>query len=260
MNRERVEAVVFHYLYSLRYNPARLAELILPVFELLIWGFTAFYLKSLFRNELSVLSLLVGGLVFWIIVYRSQRGFVSPLIDSIKGGTIQNFLASPLTVLELIIGSILASFVKLLLTIVIIFLISALLFKFNIFVFGLLLIPYIINLLVFGWSLGIVASALLVRFGLRVVFFSWATAALVQPLSCVFYAREVLPTPIKALSWLVPTSYIFEGMRGIIQFGSFDQEGLVLACLLNIFYLFNSFLFFKLMFYWARRRGVIPHL
>lgn len=42
----------------------------------------------------------------------------------------------------------------------------------------------------------------------------------------------------------IPTSYIFEGMRGVLQNGQVDFLGLIMAFTLNIVYLVAGILFF----------------
>ncbi|MBS0634138.1 MAG: ABC transporter permease [Verrucomicrobia bacterium] len=47
---------------------------------------------------------------------------------------------------------------------------------------------------------------------------------LFAPFSDVFYPVSVLPTWAQHISWCLPTTYIFEGVRIILHKGSFPVE------------------------------------
>ena len=114
------------------------------------------------------------------------------------------------------------------------------------------------NLLLMGWALGVIATAMIVRWGPQAEVLAWAIPFIVQPLCAVFYPVDVLPDWLQPLAWCIPASHVFEGMRAILA-GTCDSIWyyIVPAFLLNIVFLAGSGLLFKIMFEQARERGLL---
>ena len=65
---------------------------------------------------------------------------------------------------------------------------------------------FVLNLVMTGWIIGVLTTALIMRFwprsrgpGLSMVF-------LFQPISCVFYPMEVLPGWLQTIAWMNPAA------------------------------------------------------
>jgi ABC-2 type transport system permease protein len=69
---------------------------------------------------------------------------------------------------------------------------------------------------VFGISLGIFASAIVLRLGPASEWLLWPLPALLSPFAAVFYPLAVLPPWMQAVSRALPPSYVFEGMRALL--------------------------------------------
>jgi ABC-2 type transport system permease protein len=91
------------------------------------------------------------------------------------------------------------------------------LYAFNIFQYGLPLLPFILNLILSAWGMGIITTALILRFGQGAEALAWAVAFLFQPFSAVFYPVQVLPAALQSVAWTLPTTYAFEGMRAVLS-------------------------------------------
>src|SRR3990170_3764424 len=74
----------------------------------------------------------------------------------------------------------------------------------------------------FGWTIGIFATAFILRFGPAVEILVWSSPALIMPFAAVFYPVEALPGAFRPISYLIPISYVFEGMRRAAIGGTFD--------------------------------------
>lgn len=113
-----------------------------------------------------------------------------------------------------------------------------------------------VSLIVFGWSLGFFASALIVYYGPRIQTLAWAMGFMLAPFSAVYYPLEVLPGWAQKVGSYLPTTYVFEGMRLILAEQTMPLENLALAALLNIFYLALTLCFFFFMFEKKRAKGL----
>jgi ABC-2 type transport system permease protein len=81
---------------------------------------------------------------------------------------------------------------------------------------GLPLIAFLIVLFVFGITLGIFASAFVLRLGPASEWLVWPLPALLSPFAAVFYPLAVLPQWMQWVSHVLPPSYVFEGMRALL--------------------------------------------
>ena len=89
--------------------------------------------------------------------------------------------------------------------------------SYNVLVIGLWLMPFVLNLVVTGWIIGVFTTSLIMRFGQEAEVLAWSMVFLFQPISCVFYPLEVLPMWLQADCLVNPAAHIFEGMRAVLN-------------------------------------------
>jgi ABC-2 type transport system permease protein len=130
-------------------------------------------------------------------------------------------------------------------------------FGLSFFSYGLLLIPYLLVLFVFGIALGVIACGIVLRFGPASEWFVWPIPALISPLAGVFYPLSTLPGWMRLLSRLLPPSYVFENMRGIVLKRPVSVEPLFWGLALDAVILVMAGWFFRLIYHHAVRTGLI---
>ncbi len=79
------------------------------------------------------------------------------------------------------------------------------------------LLPFVLNLVITGWVIGVLTTSLIMRFGQEAEILAWSMVFLFQPISCVFYPIEVLPGWLQAIAWMNPAAHVFEGMRAVLN-------------------------------------------
>jgi ABC-2 type transport system permease protein len=162
-----------------------------------------------------------------------------------------------LSALEYVVSLLTISAVKLAVTTVFMVALAYAFYSFNIFKSGLSLIPLIANLVIMGWSIGIITVAIILRFGAEAEVLAWGLGLLFQPLSAVFYPVSVLPGWLKAVAVFVPSSHVFEGMRHVISTGAFPLDELIWASCLNAVYIIAASLFFSWNFSSVKEKGLL---
>jgi ABC-2 type transport system permease protein len=76
-----------------------------------------------------------------------------------------------------------------------------------------------------------------------------------MPLTCVYYPVTTLPVWLQPVSWLLPPTYVFEGMRALLIDKTFRPDLMLDALGLNlVFFAAGVFAFLKLL-QSARRHG-----
>jgi ABC-2 type transport system permease protein len=134
------------------------------------------------------------------------------------------------------------------------------LYHFSLFSLGLPLIAFFANLLVLGWALGIIISALVLRYGLGAESLAWVAIFALAPVSGIYYPIDTLPAWLLPISYALPSSYVFEGMRAVMFEQRAPLDLLVSAAALNVVYMGLSVWLFLTLFRRARRDGSLLHI
>ena len=106
-----------------------------------------------------------------------------------------------------------------------------------------------------GWIIGVFTTSLIMRFGQEAEVLAWSMVFLFQPISCVFYPMEVLPSWLRAVASINPAAHVFEGMRGLLATHAAPLSSLSLASGLNLVYLGAVILWFHHTFSVCKDRG-----
>ena len=259
----RIGAMILRYLYLHKRSLPRTFEIIFwPVMELFVWGFVSVYIQRVSHDSLAKIAMsLINAMIFWDILYRSQQGVSISFIEDIWTQNIVNLLVSPLKIWEWVTAAALYGMLKTCLITLILAVIAFFLYHFNLVTnLQIYLIPLVFNLLLFGWALGIFTSSLVIRWGHAAEALIWGVPFLIQPLSAIFYPLSVLPPWLQVISKALPSTYVFEGMRAVIQTGQMPRLYFVKSLSLNMVYLALSILFFRWMYYQARASGRLGRL
>lgn len=258
MKVSRILAYTTRHLYLYKRSLPRLMEVFYwPILDLVLWGFVSVYLGTHAGELPGFVTFFVGALILWDILFRSQQGISVSFLEDMWSRNLLNIFVSPLSPAEYVSSLMLISIVKLLLTSTVMVTLAWLLYSFDIFTLGFPLIPLIVNLVIMGWAVGIVTTALILRFGQEAEILAWGVALFFQPVSAVFYPVEVLPGWVRKVAFFVPSSHVFEGMRKVISKGGFPVEDLIWAFSLNAVYIVTAVLFFAWNFSVVKRKGLL---
>src|SRR3990172_7230148 len=166
MNVGRVIALVQRHYYLYRASWTRVVELMYwPIMELLVWGFLTLYLRQLGPDLPDFLVLFLGALILWDVLFRAQIGVSLAFLEEMWSRNLANLFVSPLTPLEFMAGQLIVGVVRTTVSVGVMVILAGLFFHFNLFDMGFALAAFFTNLLIMGWSIGLVVSALILRFG-----------------------------------------------------------------------------------------------
>lgn len=261
MKPHRVWAICYRYLCLYKRSLPRIMEIFYwPLLDLLLWGFITIYLSKYRQNLPNFVAFLLGALILWDILFRSQQGISVSFLEDVWARNFLNLFAGPLLPGEYIVSLMIMSVFKVMVAGAVTSSLAWLFYSFNFFVIGLSLIPFIICLVMLGWAIGVITLSFILRFGQEAEILAWGIGMLFQPVSAVFYPVSVLPGPLRVLARCVPASYVFEGMRQVITNGHFAVRQLSLAMALSAGYLALSLLVFRSVFRGVRRKGLLTRI
>jgi ABC-2 type transport system permease protein len=252
----RISALMLRHLYLYRRNLARTGEVVFwPVMDLLMWGFLMTYLQRLVVP--TAVTYFLGAMILWDTLYRSQQAISLALTEEIWVRNLLNLFITPLTLLELLLALCFLGLVRVMVSTALLSLLAYLLYAFNILAVGVALVPFMANLLLFGWAVGMGTMALVLRFGRAAEALVWGVPFLLQPISAVYYPLDVLPAWLQILAWLLPSTHVFEGMRTTLHHGTVPLGALLAVCGLNLVYLAGGATVFAWMVHYTRAKGYL---
>jgi len=130
-------------------------------------------------------------------------------------------------------------------------------FGLSFFIYGLMLIPFLLVLFMCGIALGILGISVVLRLGPAAEWFIWPVPAMLSPFVGVFYPLSTLPVWMRAISYALPPSFVFESMRAIVQGGRPSLSGLALSAALALVYILLAAWFFQRTYRYAVNVGLI---
>jgi ABC-2 type transport system permease protein len=251
---------MYRHLALYRRSWPRLLELAYwPVLQMCIWGFTASFLASRMSSNAGVLAAaaLLGGVLLWEVTLRSQMGMSISFMEEMWSRNLGHVFVSPLRPWELLAALIGMSIVRMLAGVVPAILLAWVFYAFNLFTLGPVLVLFFINLMVMGWAVALAVISLILRHGSGAEPLAWGVLFGLAPFSAVFYPVSVLPAAVRPVAWILPTSHVFEGMRGILLQGVVRWDHLAAAAGLNVIWLGGAAVLFAWQFQRARVRGAL---
>jgi len=256
MKFHRVWALICRHCYLYRRSPPRLAEIFFwPLLDLIVWGFVTLYLRNYPLPQF--ISFFLGALILWDILFRAQQGISVSFLEEVWARNLPNLFVSPMRPGELLAALMAMSVVKLLLAGLVSALVAWWAYSFNLLEIGLSLIPFVLNLMVMGWAIGVVTMATILRFGQEAEMMAWGLAFLVQPVSAVFYPVSVLPGWLAPIALALPSTHVFEGMRQVVETGHIAVGHLSIAAGLNAVYVALAIVLFYRNLRVVREKGLL---
>ncbi|HEY1541703.1 MAG TPA: ABC transporter permease [Xanthobacteraceae bacterium] len=258
MNLNRVAAMVLRYCYLLRSSWPRLLDLVYwPAVQLLMWGFLQLYISQNAGFFARAGGTFIGAVLLWDILFRGQLGFSISFLKEMWSRNLANLMISPLRPIEFVLALVIMSVIRLAISIVPVSLLALAFFGFNLWGLGLVLVAFFANLLLTSWAVGIFVSGLVLRNGLGAENMAWTIMFIFLPLTCVYYPVAVLPHWLQHISWLLPPTYVFEGMRALLIDHVFRADLMAESLALNLVFFLGGAAAFMGLLKSARRSGAL---
>jgi ABC-2 type transport system permease protein len=263
MNFQRVLGIFYRNIILIWRSVPKLVALFgFITVELFLWGFITFWMETLAPGDTqsNFILLILSAFIFWSMFWLSQRAFSLSFLEDVWSRNIINLFASPLKVREMVLGFILVGVTEALLAFFYIVPIAFLVYSLRIWDMGLYIIPFFMNILIFGWGLGVLTIGLVVRFGPSADILAFFIPFLLLPFSAVYYPISIFPAVLQGITFVLPTRHMFEGMRIAITQGVISHHSLLWGTVLNMVYLVLGYLFLHWMLKVARVKGYLSRL
>jgi len=246
------------YAFIVSRNNFRLMDLFFwPVMDLWLWGMVTVYMMKVSTSAPAMVTFLIAGIILWNVLYRAQQLVSVSFLDDVWSRNLLNIFGAPIRSCEYVGAACLMGLMQGLVVLLLLGVLAIFLHSLNVFSLGFMLAFFFVNLLLMGWSLGLMVTGCILKWGPPAEALAWAVPGLVQPIAAVFYPVNVLPSWLQPIALSFPASHIFEGMRTALAGHSVEPHHLWCAVLLNILYLSLFGYFFQVSLEDARKRGFL---
>lgn len=255
---QRILAIVERQAYLYKRTFHRWLDLFYwPLMDLVLFGFITIYIQRQAGGISRTVSFFVGAVILWDLLFRSQQAVSVGFLEDVWSRNVLNIFASPIRPWEYIAGTVVTGVLRITIGAVFAVLVGWAAYDFNLLSVGVALVPLVLGLAAMGWAIGIVAMAVILRFGEGAETLAWALAFLFQPISAVFYPVSVLPGPLQPVARAVPASHAFAGLRRVLAGGGFPTREIVSTLSLDAVYLVAAAALFTFLLRQVRTRGLL---
>jgi len=255
----RVFAMVLRHWYLLSSSWPRLLDLMYwPAVQMLMWGFLQVYISQNAGSPfIRAAGTFIAAVMLWDVLFRGQLGFSISFLEEMYARNMGNLMMSPLRPIEFVVALMIQSIIRLSIGMVPVSLLAIWFFDFNLWMMGLALAVFFLNLLLTSWAIGIIVSGILLRHGLGAENMAWGFMFLMLPFTCVYYPVAVLPSWLQGFAWALPPTYVFEGMRALLIDHVFRADLRVQAFAMNAVIFAAGVAVFLILLRSARREGTL---
>jgi ABC-2 type transport system permease protein len=244
MKAHRIVGVMLRHTYEARRNVDRITDMLYwPVLDIVMWGFFTTYLGHGLGMQPEIIKFVLGATILWGLFYSFQRDLAVGFLDELWSRNLINLFSSPLTISEYMTGLIFVNVVKVMLGAGAASLLALVAYHFNIFPWLPAFVPYLFNLILFAFALGIFITGLIFRYTTKIL-----------------YPVKSLPPWLQKIALTLPTTHSFEGMRQILAGGGFNAHHFWWGVVLNVLYFVFAIVIFRIVFAAAQNRGLLVKL
>src|SRR5271169_5707564 len=156
----RTSAIVLRQFYLMQGSPAR----VLPLFawvaiDMMTWGFITKYLNAVSGSGFNFVPSLLGAVLLWDFFTRVMQGVTTTFFEDVWSRNFLNIFATPLSISEYLTGLVLSSIATSSVGLVVMLVLATAVFGLSFFVYGVMLVPFLLVLFMCGIALGILGSA-----------------------------------------------------------------------------------------------------
>jgi ABC-2 type transport system permease protein len=233
VNLRPIAGIVLRQIYLLRGSPVRIAPMVSWVgIDIVLWGFITRYLNTVNGGGHDFVPTLLGGVLLWDFCTRIMMGVSTAFLEDVWSRNFLNLFASPLSISEYIAGLVITSVMTSVLGLLTMLLLASGVFHLQFF-------------------------AIVLRHGPASEWLLWPLPALLSPFAAVFYPLSTLPHWMRGVALGLPPSYVFEGMRTLLDGGPFPGALLLQGSALAVLELLLAAYFYKRVYRHAVRTGLL---
>ncbi len=260
----RIKAVTRRHAYVLQRSPNRWFDVVVwPIVDAILFGSIGLYFAKVGTGGTATsagraaVAFLLTGILLFHVVFQAEISLSTGFMEETWSRNLLNLLVTPLREVEYAVGVVLFGLVKMAIGVSVVATVAFALFAFNITDVGLALVPLVALLLLVGWSVGLIVIGLVLRVGQGAEILAWGLLAIVMPLSGIFYPVSALPSVLRPIAEVLPTTHVFAAARAVIAGHPLPLGQLAVAAIGSVVLGAAAVVFLIRMLAVFRKRGYI---
>jgi ABC-2 type transport system permease protein len=205
-----------------------------------------------------MVAFILIGVIALSVLQIGQLDISYVILYSVWNKSLKQEIAAPITIFHLIFGSWIMGIIHSLLVFLLLSWFSAYSFGFRFLNSGIIpLLFFYFGLILSSAVIGIIVCSLAFRFGGRAHVGATSIVSILILLSGIYYPVNVLPQPLKAISFCIPVTYFLEYFRSFYGFEVSGDHLLVKGFSLVILYLVLSISALIYSLHLAKKSGIL---
>jgi ABC-2 type transport system permease protein len=203
-----------HSRLLMRDTNLKLAHFYWPLLDVLIWGFLGSWIQKMQgspSHNYEAIALL--GILLWQTAARSSIVTMQAFLEELWAQNLINLFSLPMSLAEWILGVMLYNGIMSIVTVFYCVGLIFLLYKLSIWYLLSTFLIFAPPLFISGLCIGFACLCCIAYLGKRAQELGFVFAWFFAPFSTAFYPMEVLPPWAQAISYCLPMSHVFMGMR-----------------------------------------------
>ena len=252
----RIWALALRHVYLYVGSWPRVAELLYwPIVDIMMFGFTSFYITRKLGHITVEASAFFSGLLLYEVFVRTTMGILVMFMEEMWSRNLGHLFASPLRLRDYAGGVITISLFRCTIAVIPAFIVTYFLFGYSILDLGWPLIPYAFLLFMNAWWWALLVISMIMRFGLAAEWLGWMSLWLLAPFMAAYYPVSIMPMGFQVISWSLPATYVFESMKQQNITGAWRVDYLLIAFAMNLAYFVLAGWVLNRSYKGARREG-----
>lgn len=209
--------------------------LVYPLVHLFSMGFLSTFVGAGDAGRIALTYMFVGAFS-WNFYVLAQKGITYGILHEIWADSVKHLATAPAGITDFILGNGAYGLLSGLMAWLLMFLCAKFFFNFDIFTAGPVIALGLAGLFLYGMAEGLVVNAIMLLKGPEYMSITWIITGIVMVASAVYYPLSILPGPVQAIAYILPTTHAIESIRQAILGGDAVAPG-INAVILGIIYL-----------------------
>ena len=261
MRWHKIYGLSLRHIYLIKSSFPRILDLIYwPSIQVFLWGFISkfFTISSSYYN--NTVGVILTAAILYDFLFRSSISYNMMFLEEIWSRNFTNLFIAPIKISEIIAALTMTAIFRTMIGLVPAVLLAIPLFGVSIFKLGIPLFFLLIDLYIFGISLGLLVTAGLLRFGPSFENIAWASLFFLAPLGCIYYPIEILPNFLQIIAKILPLVHIFEEMRNILINQAVNNVAILKGLFISLIYFFIGVAIFYAAYFGAKIKGTLINI
>ena len=261
MSFNKIYALALRHMYLISNSLPRIIDLVYwPTVQIFLWGFISKFFTLNSEYYSNTVGIILTAAILYDFLFRVSISFNMMFLEEIWSRNFTNLFIAPITISEMITSLTFTAILRAMIGMIPAAVLAIPLFGVSVFNLGIPLLFLLLSLYLFSITLGLLVTSGLLRFGPSFENIAWASLFFLDPLGCIYYPIEILPSSLQIIAKGLPLVHIFEEMRNILLNNTVNYLDIIKSISISIVYFILGVIIFYSSYLGAKQRGTLINM